>query len=61
MNKAESFKQWASTKAQIAFRLPPELKTEIDTHIKETKEPLAKFIIRAINETMQRDKEKTAQ
>ena len=55
-DKAENFKQWASTKAQIAFRLSPELKAEIDTHIKETNEPLAKFIIRAIKEQMERDK-----
>ena len=53
----ERFNRWANKKAQIAFRLDPEFKKEIDEHVAARGERLNDFIKRAIVEQIKRDNE----
>lgn len=53
----ERFNRWANKKAQIAFRLDPEFKKEIDEHVTARGERLNDFIKRAIVEQIKRDNE----
>lgn len=53
-------KKWAGKQAQIAFRLSPEIKAQIDAHAAETGEGLVKFITRACLEQIERDKQNPA-
>ena len=54
-SRSEYHKTWARDKAQISFRITPDLKEQIDQHTKSRKEPLAQFVIRAIKEQIERD------
>lgn len=54
-SRSEYHKAWAKNKAQISFRITVDLKEQIDQHIKNRKEPLARFVIRAIEEQIKRD------
>ena len=51
--------KWRASKAQIAFRLDPEFKKEIDDHVTARGERLNDFIKRAIVEQIKRDNGKT--
>lgn len=55
MNAADYHKQWAKDKKNIAFRISPDLKSQIDEHIHKYDVPLTRFILRAIKEQMKRD------
>lgn len=53
----DRFTKWAAKKAQIAFRLDPEFKAEIDAHVARRGERMNDFIKRAIAEQIKRDSE----
>lgn len=55
MNAADYHKQWAKDKKNIAFRISPDLKSQIDEHIQKYDVQLSRFIVRAIKEQMKRD------
>lgn len=55
--QAKANAKWRASKAQIAFRLDPEFKNEIDAHIASRGERLNDFIKRAIAEQIKRDNE----
>lgn len=48
--------KWATKKSNIAIRLDPEFKKEIDEHIACRNEKLSEFIVRSIKEQIVRDK-----
>lgn len=50
--------KWAKEKVvQIAIRVSPEVKAELDEHLAGKNESIAKFITRAIKEQIKRDNE----
>lgn len=48
-------KVWAAKQAQIAFRISPEFKAEIDAHVQSRGEGIVAFMTRAIKSQMLRD------
>lgn len=55
MTRAEYHKKWAEGKKNIAFRISPELKSQIDEHIQKHNVLLSRFVMRAIQEQIKRD------
>lgn len=50
-------KKWAENKAQISIRISQELKAKVDAYCAAHNEPIAKFVVRAMQEQIERDKQ----
>ncbi len=59
--RKEANKRYLSTLDSFALRMPGGMKAEIKAHAEQRGESLNGFVIRSIEETMQRDKAKEAQ
>lgn len=47
--------KWQEKQSRMTFRMPPELRTQLDNHAAARGESTTAFIIRAIKEQMERD------
>lgn len=48
-------KKWNEKQSRMTFRMPPELRTQLDNHAAAMGESVTAFIIRAIKEQIKRD------
>ena len=53
--------KWRAKFIEIRFRVTPEKKTMIDEHAKSHHESVTAFLNRAVNEAMERDRQKEAE
>lgn len=55
--RKKSNAKYNSSQAQISIRVHPDIKNEIEKHIKNTNESLAGFIVRSVKSQINRDLE----
>lgn len=53
--------KWIAKQSRLEIKMPPEFRTEIDTHAHSRGESTTQFLIRAAKEQMLRDDEQSAE